>query len=328
MSSVEPLPATPPRPDRTAPAGRVRDSAISDTLDILADPWRFLVIREAFFGARRFSTFAADLGVPRATLTKCLSRLVEVGIFEQRAVHDGRSWKRYVLSERGRDLHEIFLGLMWYGDRWLCDGTPPVALYHKPARRWFSPEIVWSHDGAPVDPRAVRFEIGEGYWRPRPARVERSHRMSRRDEARGWRPCSVERVLSVVGDRWTFLILQEFFHGNSRFDQFLNNLGIASNILSDRLNNLVASGFLERPAGGSGAYGLTSKGRDIYAPMILLKNWGDRWLRTDREVTSRFVARATGEATRAVVVCPGVPGRIHPRDIDYAMTYAARYPPA
>ncbi|SMF58644.1 transcriptional regulator, HxlR family [Tistlia consotensis] len=310
------------RPDKTAPEGFERDSTISDTLQILADPWRFLVIREAFFGAHRFGEFAGQLGIPRATLAKCLARLVESGIFEERPLAAGSSWKRYLLSERGRDLYAIFLGLMWYGDKWLCEGLPPVALFHRPTRRWFSPRIVWEHDLSAVDPRSVFFRIREGYWRPRQARAERSRRMSRSAEPRGRRPSSVERTLSIVGDRWTFLILQEFFHGNKRFEDFSHNLGIASNILADRLNNLVAGGLIERPSEGAGRYLLTRKGLDIYGPMILMKSWGDRWCRSEAEITSQFVARASGTVTRAIVVVPGQTTPISARDVGYMTTYA------
>lgn len=308
------------RPDKTAPPGFERDSTISDTLQILADPWRFLVIREAFFGARRFGEFARQLGIPRATLSKNLARLVESGIFEERSLVAGSSWKRYLLSERGLDLYEIFLGLMWYGDRWLCEGLPPIALFHLPSRSWFSPRIVWEHDRREVEPRSVVFRIREGYWRPRQAPGERSRRMSRSGQPRGRRPCSVERTLSIVGDRWTFLILQEFFHGNKRFDEFGRNLGIASNILADRLNNLVAGGLLERPA-EAGGYALTRKGLDIYGPMILMKSWGDRWCRSESEVTSQFVAKAGGVVTRAVVAVPGEAGPLRARDVRYLTNY-------
>ncbi|MEX0759922.1 MAG: helix-turn-helix domain-containing protein [Tistlia sp.] len=320
-----PCDAGAPRPDRTAPAGCERDSTISDTLQILADPWRFLVIREAFFGARRFGEFAAQLGIPRATLAKNLARLVDSGIFEERALAPGSSWKRYVLSERGLDLYEIFLGLMWYGDKWLCDGLPPVALFHLPSRSWFSPRIAWRHNRSPVDPRSVLFRIREGYWRPRQPPGARSRRLSRSAEPRGRRPCSVERTLSIVGDRWTFLILQEFFHGNKRFEDFTRNLGIASNILADRLNNLVAGGLIERAPEGGG-YALTGKGLDIYGPMILMKSWGDRWCRGEGEITARFVARAGGTVTRAVVLVPGWDGPLRAREMRYLTSYGAPTP--
>jgi len=91
--------------------------------------------------------------------------------------------------------------------------------------------------------------------------------------------CSVARTLSVMGDRWTMLVLREAFFGVRRFEAMQRNLGIARNILTDRLQRLVAHGVLarvpyqERPERHE--YRLTEKGLDLYAPLIALMRWGD-----------------------------------------------------
>src|SRR5262249_34066287 len=64
-----------------APRPRERNCSVARTVGILSDAWAFLVIREAFFGARRFKTFMETLGLPRATLTERLKRLTQQGIF-------------------------------------------------------------------------------------------------------------------------------------------------------------------------------------------------------------------------------------------------------
>jgi DNA-binding HxlR family transcriptional regulator len=58
--------------------------------------------------------------------------------------------------------------------------------------------------------------------------------------------CSIARALEVVGDRWTLLVIRDVVLGNHRFDQLLESLGVASNVLTDRLNRLVAESILER----------------------------------------------------------------------------------
>src|SRR5271163_989364 len=91
--------------------------------------------------------------------------------------------------------------------------------------------------------------------------------------------CSVARALSVVGERWTMLILREAFLGHRRFDQFQSGTGIARNILSARLQSLVANGIFDRveEAGSDGyiEYRLTKKGLDLYPVLISLMRWGD-----------------------------------------------------
>jgi DNA-binding HxlR family transcriptional regulator len=96
------------------------------------------------------------------------------------------------------------------------------------------------------------------------------------------RDCSVERTLGILGDRWIFMILREAFFRVRHFDQFQENLGIATNILSHRLKVLVENGIMEKQRDKNDArritYRLTEKGLDIYPIVLALMNWGDRWL--------------------------------------------------
>ena len=79
--------------------------------------------------------------------------------------------------------------------------------------------------------------------------------------------CSIARALEVVGERWTLLIIRDAFLGLRRFDQFQESLGIARNVLTDRLNRLVEEGILDRVRYNEHPeryeYRLTSKGRDL-----------------------------------------------------------------
>jgi len=102
---------------------------------------------------------------------------------------------------------------------------------------------------------------------------------SRWDElATDW--CPVARALSVIGDRWTMLIVRDCFLGKSRFEEFQKSLGITRHILSDRLRRLVDLGVLERNAYSQKplryAYSLTGKGRDFAPALIGLKDWGKK----------------------------------------------------
>jgi DNA-binding HxlR family transcriptional regulator len=93
--------------------------------------------------------------------------------------------------------------------------------------------------------------------------------------------CAVEKTMTVIGDKKTLLVLREAFIGVRRFDQIRANTGLARNILSDRLNTLVANGVLrrvlyqERPERYE--YRLTRKGIDLYPVLITLMEWGSRY---------------------------------------------------
>src|ERR1700675_3600503 len=97
--------------------------------------------------------------------------------------------------------------------------------------------------------------------------------------------CSVARPLSVIGERWTMLILREAFLGRHRFDEFQQGTGIARNILSSRLRDLVRDGILDRARseGDSGRieYRLTRKGLELYPVLIAMLGGGDTWLRDE-----------------------------------------------
>jgi DNA-binding HxlR family transcriptional regulator len=135
--------------------------------------------------------------------------------------------------------------------------------------------------------------------------------------------CSIARALEVVGDRWTLLIVRDVVLGRTRFDQLSDSLGIASNVLTDRLNRLTAEGVLERVPYNERPerfeYRLTKKGRELGLVLIALMQWGDRHLsdeppriarrRSDRSrVSVRLVAKdgsAVGPDDLELVPGPG-----------------------
>jgi DNA-binding HxlR family transcriptional regulator len=93
--------------------------------------------------------------------------------------------------------------------------------------------------------------------------------------------CSVARSLEVLGDRWTLLVLRDAFLRVRRFDDFQRDLGIARNVLADRLQRLVDEGILERRRYQERPerfeYRLTEKGIDLWPAIVALMQWGDRY---------------------------------------------------
>jgi DNA-binding HxlR family transcriptional regulator len=94
--------------------------------------------------------------------------------------------------------------------------------------------------------------------------------------------CSIARALEVVGERWTLLIIRDALLGLRRFEQFQESLGIARNVLADRLGRLVEEGILERVLYSERPeryeYRLTHKGRDLNIALTSLMQWGDAYL--------------------------------------------------
>jgi DNA-binding HxlR family transcriptional regulator len=117
--------------------------------------------------------------------------------------------------------------------------------------------------------------------------------------------CSIARALEIVGERWTLLIVRDACLGLRRFEEFHESLGVARNVLTDRLNRLVDEGILERVRYSERPeryeYRLTAKGRELNVALTALRQWGDEHL---SEKPPRLLRR---KADRKPVVAALVP---------------------
>lgn len=128
--------------------------------------------------------------------------------------------------------------------------------------------------------------------------------------------CSAARALEVVGERWTLLIVRDALLGVRRFEDFQRSLGIARNVLTDRLNLLVDEGVLERRAYSDARheYRLTDKGRDLWPVVHSLVTWGDRHEAPDGP-PRRFEHRDCGGEVTAHRTCARCGAELGVRDV-------------
>lgn len=121
----------------------------------------------------------------------------------------------------------------------------------------------------------------------------------------GETPCPIARTVARVADSWSVLILREAFYGITRFDAFQQNLDIAPNMLTRRLNSLVEKGMLERrqycERPPRFEYILTDRGRDFRQVLLAMLAWGNRHLAPEGE-SVQLVDRQTGERVEPVLV--------------------------
>jgi DNA-binding HxlR family transcriptional regulator len=119
--------------------------------------------------------------------------------------------------------------------------------------------------------------------------------------------CSVARTLSVVGDRWTLMVLRECFLGTRRFEEFEAHLGIARHVLADRLKKLTEAEVLEKVAYQERPrreeYRLTPKGRDLNPVMITLAQWGDKYMAGEEGIPLIRTHDTCGHAMTGVLTC-------------------------
>jgi DNA-binding HxlR family transcriptional regulator len=132
-------------------------------------------------------------------------------------------------------------------------------------------------------------------------------------------PCSLARTLSVVGDRWTLLILRQAFAGTRRFRDFRAQLGLTTHRLAERLRKLVDEGILERRPYQERPlreeYRLTEKGRDLYPVLMAMFRWGDRWMADPEGPPVVFVHQPCGHDAEAAMVCTHCGGRLDARSV-------------
>ena len=130
--------------------------------------------------------------------------------------------------------------------------------------------------------------------------------------------CSVAQCLEVVGEWWTMLIIRDSFLGVTRFDDFQERLGIARNILNQRLTRLVEEGVLVKVAYSHHPprydYRLTAKGRDLWPVLTAMRQWGDKHAAPDGPPL-RFVHNKCGKVVQAIMTCSACGEPLTARDV-------------
>ena len=129
--------------------------------------------------------------------------------------------------------------------------------------------------------------------------------------------CSLAQTLEIIGERWSLLILRDAFFGITRFDQFQKDLGIARNILTTRLNHLVASGLMTREKDQDShiVYLLTEKGLELHPVLLAMTQWGDKHIPHINGVRMDFVERTTGKSIQRLAVKSATGKPLTPREV-------------
>jgi DNA-binding HxlR family transcriptional regulator len=269
----------------------IATSSVTRAMDVIGDRWAVLIMRDAFQGARRFEEFIERTGATRATLANRLRALVEQGLLERIRYNESPRRCEYRLTRRGRELFPVALVAWRWERRWAPRGAGvPAQLRHSRCGHATRPQLVCAACGGALDLRRTtyRSRLPAGpvpLARPMLRRLSPSTALTHRGTSEDF-----THVADVVGDRWMPLIVSAAFFGQRRFEDIQASLGIASNILTQRLGHLVDLGILERRRYSRHPtrreYRLTGKGRDLFPYAVALMAWGDRWLGGRRGATA------------------------------------------
>jgi DNA-binding HxlR family transcriptional regulator len=133
-------------------------------MDLLGDAWTPLILREAFYGVRRFDDFQAGLGIARNTLADRLRRLVDEGVLEKRLYQSEPRRYEYVLTEKGDDFFGVLAAISRWGDRWIAgEDGPPVTFHHHSCGQDARAAVVCAACGEPLEAARTSMRIGPGY---------------------------------------------------------------------------------------------------------------------------------------------------------------------
>jgi DNA-binding HxlR family transcriptional regulator len=292
---------------RLLPGPRLAASGAARALALIGDAWVLRILRSAFRGTCRFSTFVQELGVSRAVLSQRLDALCDAGVLA-RDMADGVGHARYRLTDMGLDLWGVLI-LMWLWERQRGTGLqapesdgdrPRRVLLHRDCGASIEPRYVCMCCHEPVSAFQTEAVIAEpGTPEPVPESVNRRYRQSSRQDLLGQ-----PRLLRLYGDRWNGFIMAAAFQGVRTFSDFQRALDLGPAQLSDRLAQLQALGFLRARAyaGQRQEYRLTADAVSTYPITVALMQWGNRWLWSGRApLTLRH--KSCGHPLHAELVC-------------------------
>ena len=138
--------------------------SIASALDVVGEPWTLLIVRDAFYGVRRFDDFQENLGIARNVLTARLKKLVEAGIFRKTAYRQRPLRHEYRLTDKGAALFPVIVGLKQWGDRFgtASRNGKPMDLVDRADGRSLEPLLIDAVTGRKLELTNVRAVAGPG----------------------------------------------------------------------------------------------------------------------------------------------------------------------
>jgi len=323
---------------RRAPRGRdietikflLRSGEGARALQSVGDRWSFLLLRDAFLGVRRFEDLRRLTGASRGTLTARLNALVEQGILYRSPYGNAPSRLEYRLTDKGLAFYPVALCMWTWENRWGGEFGLPPRLVHASCGKSLNPVLACSHCDARVDAHDVEFEPGPGAPHYAAASRTTRRRQSPANALGDGVDTTMFHSVDTVGDRWTALLVAALFFGLHRYDDISAALGIATNILADRLRRLLAAGVIEqhlyqeRPPRYE--YRMTAKGWDLFPFTIALHDWGSRWIASPHGPGLKLRHRPCDHRLRGKMVCGSCGQAIEPHEVQIrgATRWAAR----
>lgn len=297
----------------------ILNQVIADGLDVIGDKWTILILRSAFYGVKKFDGFQSATGASRSTLTRRLNALVEHEILYKHSYGKAKNRFEYKFTERGLGLlGPSLLAARWESD-WQTDDFAPLdnRLVHRQCDKAMTPKVVC---------RACQTEVlfNHVVWPDLSHKLEsqlheiRTYNTQHRKRKSDVGEQSINANLaSLIGDRWTLLVLIAAFLGTNRYDDFLNRLSAPPAVLSERLKLLVRNRILDRELYQTNPpryhYLLNDKGRSLFPFVMILR----QWVAESYSMPSPLVHKSCEQPLVMDVVCDQCEQRPWPADLTF-----------
>lgn len=297
----------------------ILNQVIADGLDVIGDKWTILILRSAFYGVKRFDGFQVATGVSRSTLTRRLNALIKHEILYKHPYSKAVNRFDYKFTERGLGLLGPSLLAAKWESEWQTDGYTPLGnrLVHSQCNKAMQPKVVC---------RSCQNDVffDQVVWPDLSKQLEsqlheiRTYNTQHRKRKNDTGELSVNANLaSLIGDRWTLLVLIASFLGTNRYDDFLNRLSSPPAVLSERLKLLVSNRILDRELYQTNPprynYQLTDKGRSLFPFVMILR----QWVATSHSMASPLIHKSCEQPLVMEVVCDQCNQRPWPADLKY-----------
>jgi DNA-binding HxlR family transcriptional regulator len=306
-----------------------RASSINRALDQIGDKWCLLIIQEVFWGINSFNEMMTAMGVSKGVLSDRLKWLQSVDCLRKQADDKGGKRMRYHLTKKSVELYDCaMMAVAWERQFFDSPQLDDVALVHQKCGQAFKPQMRCRSCDDEVLVHDVTYTPGPGATRDeREKKVRRRSSISVLDMPSSKRSL-YRNLIHLVGDRWTANVIALSFHGLSRFDQFHEELPVATNILADRLKFLVEEGvyrqqvYQQRPLRHE--YLLTEKGEALYPWFLTLLQWGDKWCSPDNKgKPMRLTHTRCGKSLRGQVCCSACGGVLKAHEVRFSLSEQA-----
>lgn len=256
----------------------VRTCSIWRALEVIGDVPTLLILEAIWLGEIRFEKIKNRTCLSKPLITERLKKLVADGVLERAQYCERPPRFEYKLTEKGRALFPVTMMLLRWEQKWSANsGALGVELRHNDCGNLAAPEPMCGHCRQVVTASDMEWREGPGLTLMEPDYTRR--RQHRNRQAIADNLSLFTESAQLLGDRWAGLVMRAVFTGLNRFDQILDDSGMASNILSDRLAWLVENSFLKAKLYQSKpdrfAYHATPRSIDYLPILLMLQRWGD-----------------------------------------------------